>query len=141
MRFTGIFMMVMALVSCGVDDEEGDRADLGFLDPPVVTPSHPIDGDSVTVSFVIYNYGIRDAPAFTWSLLRSGTGIITEQAVNGLQWGEASATQSITIEEISGTHSYTVILDPDDRVLEYRDGHANEYSIVVSVAPALFLDG
>lgn len=128
--------IICILTACDADPQ---FPDLRFGESPAVTPSDPIDGDTITIAFTIHNAGDDDTGPFTWRVIRSGVGIIREGYVPHLYEDDETSLLTVTIDETGGTHSYTIIIDVFNEVDEGLDleGEAdNERTLVVEVAPS-----
>ncbi len=135
MRRLALLPLVLLLVGCG--DTTPRYPDLAFTDGVEVTPEDPVANDTVTLTFRVTNLGPRNAYASTWLVFRSGVGLIASGRLPELYRNQVSLPQVVTLVEIPGTHSYTIVLDADHEVDEGEFGGEanNERTIIITVAP------
>ncbi len=108
--------------------------DLYFAVPPAVSPANPAAGATFTLSFTVGN-ATGDGSGvggFDWSISRDGIPGYQTGTIPGLG---PNATQSVSLNliESTGSHTFTVILDPNNTVSESNEGD-NTQSVTVPVS-------
>ena len=98
-----------------------------------VKPLKPRDGETVTLIATVHNTGQADASTFVVRFLVDGA-VVGEQTVTTLGKG-ANITRESSWKAREGTHSLSVVIDPDNHIGELNESN-NGAGVALSVAKA-----
>jgi hypothetical protein len=104
-----------ALLVTGCSVDEDGHPDAGFSAAPVASGPVMV-GSTATIEATITNQG-TGAVAIPWEV-RRGTSVLASGTTRKLTTGETSPISVLISEAAAGVYTYTVILDPQNRLDE-----------------------
>jgi subtilase family serine protease len=110
--------LLSALWGCAPPQSDATM-DLAFASGATWTPGTPSPGQSVTITFSVFNGDTSGATATNvpWRIVRDGVDGFASGVIASIAAG-ASASQSFTVQEATGTHTYIVLINPDATIAE-----------------------
>jgi subtilase family serine protease len=121
-RHALVLASILACCLSGCGTQNTATMDLAFASGVTYSPSSPSPGQAVTVTFSVFNGDTTGATAtnVAWRVARDNVDGFASGSIASIPAG-TSVTQTFSVQESSGTHSYAVIIDPDDAIAESNE--------------------
>jgi subtilase family serine protease len=131
-RFGILAGAALAAAGCSTADGDDDRADL-TITSATVSPSLPVTGDTIRVTFRVANRGFSSATAATWRISLGIT--VVSGTLPALDDGEATTISHAFTATDPTNVTVTASVDTGNAVDERDEGN-NTLSALVTIAPS-----
>lgn len=134
-------VLFLALVSCDSPGEPYRYRDLKIQPGITVSKAVPASTDAVTLSFGIFNTDLEPMDQVEWQALQDGAPTPIASGTVDLP-KQTWASASFTVAPGPGVHTFTVALDPGNRITNESDEANNLQSVTLVFAdPNLSFEG
>jgi hypothetical protein len=124
-----------ALVGCDNSKTKKTTVDLTFYLAPTITPLVPVDGQTVTVNFTLFNANLLkgEVDNVAWTVSRDGVPDVYTGTVPSIA-SHQRIPLSFTDTLAAGAHTYVFTVDPANAVDELTKTN-NSQTLAVTVLP------
>ncbi len=128
-----IGLLLLGLAACGGTPKS--TVDVTFFTSATVSPASPVAAQNYAVSFNLENADEQHSTLrnVQWTVARNGTANAYSGVIPALV-SHQPVPIALTDHQVPGTYTYTVVLDPNNQILEINKSN-NTATIVVTVVP------